>query len=65
MVYIPDTVAPAPGAMSATVGGVVSDVLLLTVTLIDALAELFAASRAVAVMVWEPLLAVVVSHKQV
>ena len=57
---VPDTVAPPAGAVTDTVGGVVS---LLTVTVTPADVVVFpAASRATAVSVWLPLVAVVVFH---
>src|SRR5262249_17402204 len=50
----PDTVAPAAGELMLTVGGVVSRIELLTVTVICVLAVLPAASLAVAVRVCDP-----------
>src|SRR6266852_816026 len=63
MVIVPDTVAPLAREVMLSVGGVVS--ALFTVTEIEALALLLAASFAVAVMVWAPLAAVVLFHEQV
>src|SRR5439155_9581624 len=55
-VTVPATVAPAAGAVIATVGGVVSGIGLVTVTITAAeVAVLPAASRATAVTVWLPL----------
>jgi hypothetical protein len=63
-VMVPATVAPFVGAVRETVGGVVSTgggTLLSTVTLTLLLVVLFpAASRAMAVRVWEPFAIVVV-----
>src|SRR5436309_3287960 len=60
IVVVPETVAPFAGAVTLTVGGVVS---LKTVTVIAAEVVAFpAASRARAVSVCEPLAAVVVVH---
>jgi hypothetical protein len=50
-VVVPDTVAPAAGAVADTVGGVVSATVKLTAAEVVALP---AASRAVAVTVWLP-----------
>jgi len=62
----PETVAALAGAEMETVGGVVSGVELLTVTVTEALVVEFpAASLATAVRVWEPLLAVVVFQEVV
>src|SRR5439155_9674857 len=58
---VPDTVAPAAGAVIETVGGVVSALLTVTVTAAEVVV-LPAASRATAVSVWLPVVAVVVSH---
>jgi hypothetical protein len=59
----PLTVDPAAGDVIATDGGVVSDVVLDTVTVTPAdVVRLPAASRATALSVCEPLLAVVVFH---
>ena len=59
----PDTVAPAAGAVTDTVGGVVSGVALETVTLTAAEVVVFpAASRATAVSECVPLLTAVVFH---
>jgi hypothetical protein len=61
---VPLTVAPFAGALIDTVGGVVSVVLLLTVTVTVALVVLLpAASLAIARSVCEPLLDVVVFHE--
>jgi hypothetical protein len=61
---VPLTVAPFAGALIDTVGGVVSDVLLLTVTVTVALVvALPAASLAIARTVCDPLLDVVVFHE--
>src|SRR5918996_4267436 len=58
---VPDTSAPLAGSVIATLGGVVSDAVLDTVTVTGAeVVRLPAASRATAVRVWEPLLAVAV-----
>src|SRR5207253_1723480 len=63
-VTAPATVAPAAGAVIDTVGGVVSGTELVTVTLTAAaVAVLPAASRATAVTLCVPLLAVVVFQK--
>src|SRR6185295_9045602 len=59
-VVVPPTVAPFAGAVTLTVGGVVS-LNTVTVTVVD-VAVLPAASRATAVNVCEALLAVVVFH---
>src|SRR5207253_918899 len=62
----PPTFVPLAGAVIETVGGVVSDVALPTVTLTAAEVAVFpAASRATAVKVWDPLLAVVVIQARV
>ena len=59
-VTVPDTVAPAAGAVTLTVGAVVS---LATVTLTAGeVVVLPAASQARAVSVWAPLVAVAVFH---
>src|SRR5437879_13391865 len=61
-VTVPETVAPAAGAVIDTVGGVVS---LKTVTLTAAaVAVLPAASRATAARGWGALVAVVVFHER-
>src|SRR5207245_4055284 len=61
-VTVPETVAPAAGAVIDTVGGGLS---LRTVTLTAAaVAVLAAASRATAVRVWVALVAVVVFHER-
>jgi len=60
---VPETVEPLAGLVTETVGGVVSGVVLLTVTVTAA--EVFwfpAASRATAVSVCDPFEAVVVFH---
>src|SRR5439155_1477788 len=57
-VTVPDTLAAGAGAVSATVGGVVS----ATVTLTAAVAVFPAASRATALTLWDPGAASVVSH---
>ena len=58
---VPETVAPAAGAETDTVGGVVSETGLATVTPTAAeVVALPAASRAIARRVWAPLVAVVV-----
>ena len=60
MTAAPETVAPLAGAVMETVGGVVSEAALLTVTVTVAeVLVLPAASRATAVSVCEPLVAVV------
>src|SRR6185436_1289671 len=58
---VPETVAPLAGAVIATVGSVVSGLLTVTVTFV-AVAVFPAASRATAVSVWLPFVAVVVFH---
>jgi hypothetical protein len=59
----PDTVAPAAGAVTDTVGGAVSAAALETVTLTGAEVVVFpAASRATALSACVPLLSVVVFH---
>ena len=58
MVIGPETMPPVVGELMLTMGGVVS--ALLTVTEIEAVALLLAASLAVAVMVWLAFDAVVV-----
>jgi len=62
----PETFAPLAGDVSVTVGGVVSFVVLSTVTVMLALVvELPAASAATALIVWLPLESVVESgHMQ-
>ena len=60
-VTVPDTVASLAGAVTLTVGAVVSALLTVTVTAAEVVV-LPAASRATAVSVWGPLAAVVVSH---
>ena len=60
-VTVPDTVAPAAGAVRLTVGAVVSGLLTVTVTDVEVVL-LPAASLATAVSVWVPLLAVAVFH---
>ena len=60
---VPDTVAPLAGAVIATVGSVVSTLLTVTVTPV-AVVVLPAASRATAVSVWLPLVAVVVFQRR-
>jgi hypothetical protein len=62
---VPETVAPAPGELIETAGGVVSAVALLTVMEIDELDEFPAASLAVALIECPPLDDVVVFHAQV
>ena len=63
-VAVPETVAPAAGAVTETVGGVVSGDGLATVTLTGvAVVELPAASRAMARRAWAPFEAVVVFHE--
>ena len=58
-VTVPETVAPEVGDVMLTVGAVVSE----TVTLTEAdVAVLLAPSRAMALTVWVPAVAVVVSH---
>jgi hypothetical protein len=60
---VPETLAPAAGALIDTVGGVVSADVLLTVTVTAALVVLFPApSFAMALNTCDPLLAFVVSH---
>src|SRR5262249_53950112 len=59
-VIVPSTVAPLAGAEMETVGGVGSG--LFTVTVMEAVVELPAASRARALTVCDPLLAVAVSQ---
>src|SRR5262249_6929285 len=62
LIVVADTVAPSAGAVMLTLGGVVS---LKTVTVTAAaVAVLPAASRATAVTVCNPLLAVVVFHER-
>ena len=62
-VTVPATVAPACGAVTDAVGGVVSGGALKTVTVTGAdVAVLPAASRAVALSTWLPLFAARVSH---
>src|SRR5436190_1920837 len=61
---VPATVAPPAGAVTVTVGAVVSPLLTVTVTAAD-VAVLPAASRATAVRVWVPLALVVVFHVRV
>jgi hypothetical protein len=57
-VTVPETVAPLVGAVRETVGA-----LLSTVTLTPPLVVVFpAASRATAVRVWAPFVALVVLH---
>ncbi len=59
-VTVPETVAPAAGAVTDTVGDVVS---LLTVTLTSALVVLWLSPAvATALRVWDPLALVVVDH---
>jgi hypothetical protein len=61
---VPETVAPFAGAVTDTVGGVVSGVELLTVTVTAALVVVFPApSFAIALSVCEPLVDFVVSHE--
>ena len=63
-VIVPDTVDPPVGLVMETVGGVVSGVLLLTVTVTGLEVVRFpAASRAMAVSVCEAFDAVVVFHE--
>ena len=58
---VPARLAPAAGAVTETVGGVVSGTGLATVTLTAAeVVTLPAASRAIARRAWAPLVAVVV-----
>ena len=58
---VPESVAPAAGELTLTVGGVVSGTGLATVTLTAAeVVTLPAASRATARRAWVPLVAVVV-----
>src|SRR5207249_3606194 len=65
-VTVPVTESPATGAVMETAGGVVSGTGLLTVTLTAAeVATLPAASRATAVTLCTPLLAVVLFHERV
>ena len=63
IVTVPATVAPLAGAVKETAGGVLS-LKTVTVTLLD-VAVFRAASRATAVKVWAPLLAVVVIQARV
>src|SRR3954470_19309438 len=58
---VPDTVVPFAGAVTLTVGAVVSALLTVTVT-VAAVVVFPAASRATAVNVWVPLVALVVSQ---
>jgi hypothetical protein len=61
---VPETLAPFVGAVTATAGGVVSFVVLFTVTVTLALVVLFPApSVAIARSVWLPLAALVESHE--
>ena len=63
IVIVPDTVEPDVGEVMATVGGVVSlELATVTVTALEVVA-FPAASRAIAVSVWEPLPAAVVSQE--
>jgi len=65
-VIVPETLALLAGAVIATTGGVVSGVVLLTVTVTLALvAEFPAVSVAIARSVWAALLAFVLSHDSV
>jgi hypothetical protein len=61
-----ETVAPFKGAVTETVGGVVSEDELLTATVTAVLVAVFpAASLAMARSVCDPLLVLVVSHEYV
>jgi hypothetical protein len=61
---VPETVAPAAGALIETVGAVVSGVVLLTVTVTAALVvELPAPSFAITLSVCAPFVAEVVFHE--
>src|SRR5262249_35470158 len=62
---VPETVAPPAGEAKLTVGGVVSGTGLLTVTVMELLELLPAASLAEAISVWVPLARVVVLEDQV
>ncbi len=59
---VPDTLAPPAGAVRDTVGGVLSGLLTVTVTVVD-VCVLPAASLATAVSAWVPLPTVVVFHE--